>query len=47
VRGIRHLKPRMKKMWVMTSVETLGYYQESLRDEDEILVAMDETSPPL
>jgi hypothetical protein len=27
-------------MWVMTSVETLGYYQESLRDEDEILVAI-------
>jgi hypothetical protein len=31
-----------EKMWVMTSVETLGYSHPSLRDEqDQILVALD------
>jgi len=35
---LRKTKSSTKDLWVMTSVETLGYYQESLRDEDEIVV---------
>jgi hypothetical protein len=33
----------MKKMWVMTSVSTLGYYRPSLLDDElQILVALDQ-----
>ena len=33
-------------MWVMTSVETLGYYRPSLRDEEgQILAALNTNVP--
>src|SRR5208337_4628616 len=34
-----------EKIWVMTSVETLGYYHASLRDEHEVLAVLDEAVP--
>src|SRR6516164_9693255 len=43
-------QPSLRDYWVFDdeapNAEALGYCQESLRDEDEILVALDVSSPP-